>query len=106
MLMHRELSSCSWTNGPPKQIMRLNMTHEQFEALVSCTFKIFNEDQGIEWGTGFFVDCVGEIAIIEDENFRGMLVILAARDVDPSVVSRSILKEFAISENLAEIIQP
>jgi hypothetical protein len=100
----KELEHCKWTKGPPKQLMLIKMTREKFQSFVNCTFKEFDEDQGKEWATGFSIESVGQVAIIQYEHYSDILEVIVEPDLDPVMGKQKILAEFRLGEEWVDNI--
>jgi hypothetical protein len=105
VLIMKEVASCKWIKGPPKQIMSLTMSRSAFQNLIGCEFKKFDEDQWIEWATGFESESIGQIVIVEYEGFPDTLVVWGEQDIDTEFGSKKILEEFQLSEELVEHVR-
>ena len=94
----KELEYCSWLNGRPKQLMLIKMTREKFQTLVGCQFKELGDERGKEWATGFYLESIGQVAIIQYEHFPEILEVLVEPGIESVYAKSILLNEFRISE--------
>jgi hypothetical protein len=102
MLIMKELERCYWLKGRAKQLMLIRMTREKFEGLVGCHFKELGDELGKEWATGFYLESIGQIAIIQYEAFPDLLEVLVEPDIDPIIATKILLAEFRLSQEWIE----
>jgi hypothetical protein len=102
MLIMKEITSSKWLKGRPKQIMLLKMSREKLQSLIGCNFKEFGDDSEKEWAVGFFIEPIGQVAIIQYEAYPDVLEVLVENDVDPVSGIKKILAEFQLGEEWVE----